>query len=163
VLRWQQGRTGIRLVDAAMRELYVTGTMHNRARMVVASYLTKHMLVHWRLGQRWFEECLVDWDPAANALGWQWVAGSGPDAAPYFRIFNPDTQAGKFDPDGAYRQRWLAEISAAPPASALAFFEACPRSWGLAPDDPYPAPLVALDRGRARALAAYAAMPKLGD
>ena len=83
-----------------MREMYVTGRMHNRARMIVASYLTKHMLTHWRIGQRWFEDCLTDWDPARNAMGWQWVAGSGPDATPYFRVFNPDTQAEKFDPDG---------------------------------------------------------------
>ncbi len=156
-LRWKQGRTGIEIVDAAMRELYVTGRMHNRARMLVGSYLTKHMLTHWRVGQKWFEECLIDWDPAANAMGWQWVAGSGPDASPYFRIFNPETQAGKFDPKGAYRRKWLAEISADPPETARAFFDACPRAWGLAPDMPYPDPLVPLDVGRARALEAYEA------
>ncbi len=72
-----------------MRELYVTGRMHNRARMLVASYLTKHLMTHWRVGQAWFEQCLVDWDPASNAMGWQWSAGSGPDATPYFRVFNP--------------------------------------------------------------------------
>lgn len=155
LLRWKQGRSGIALVDAAMRELYVTGRMHNRARMIVASYLTKHMMTHWKLGMDWFAETLVDWDPAANALGWQWVAGSGPDAAPYFRVFNPDTQAEKFDPDGSYRRRWLAEFSDDPPITALQFFAACPRSWGLSPDDPYPAPLVDLATGRARALAAY--------
>ena len=103
---WRTGRTGIEVVDAAMREMHVTGRMHNRSRMIVASYLTKHMLVHWRIGQRWFEACLTDWDPASNAMGWQWVAGCGPDAAPYFRVFNPDTQAEKFDPLGAYRCRW---------------------------------------------------------
>ncbi|MCC5991229.1 MAG: deoxyribodipyrimidine photo-lyase [Rhodobacteraceae bacterium] len=155
LLRWKQGRTGIALVDAAMRELYVTGRMHNRARMIVASYLTKHMMTHWKQGLDWFAETLVDWDPAANALGWQWVAGSGPDAAPYFRVFNPDTQAEKFDPDGVYRRRWLAEFADDPPPTALQFFAACPRRWGLSPDDPYPAPLVDLATGRARALAAY--------
>ncbi len=163
VLRWKQGRTGIEIVDAAMRELYVTGRMHNRARMLVGSYLTKHMLTHWRVGQDWFAECLVDWDPAANAMGWQWVAGSGPDASPYFRIFNPDTQAAKFDRDGSYRRRWLAEFSDNPPESALDFFRSCPRSWGLAPDMDYPDPIVALGEGRARALEAYKAREHLAE
>jgi deoxyribodipyrimidine photo-lyase len=85
----------------AMREMYVTGTMHNRARMIVASYLTKHLMTDWKVGLDWFADCLIDWDPASNAMGWQWTAGSGPDAAPYFRIFNPESQAEKFDPDGA--------------------------------------------------------------
>ena len=161
VLRWKQGRTGIEVVDAAMREMYVTGRMHNRARMLVGSYLTKHMLTHWRVGQDWFAECLVDWDPAANAMGWQWVAGSGPDAAPYFRIFNPDTQAAKFDPHQAYRRAWVAELSSDPPPTALQFFKACPRQWGLGPDLDYPAPLVDLAEGRNRALAAYG-MKKTG-
>ena len=98
--RWRRGMTGEPLVDAGMRELFVTGTMHNRVRMVVASYLTKHLLTDWRVGLAWFEDCLVDWDPASNALNWQWVAGSGPDAAPYFRIFNPAGQADRYDPDG---------------------------------------------------------------
>ena len=155
VLRWKQGRTGVALVDAAMREMYVTGHMHNRCRMLVGSYLTKHMLTHWKIGQRWFEDCLIDWDPASNAMGWQWVAGSGPDAAPYFRIFNPDTQARKFDPDGAYIRRFLAEATATPGPEARAFFDAIPRSWGLAPDMDPPTPVVPLDAGRKRALAAY--------
>ena len=155
VLRWKQGRTGVELVDAAMRELYVTGTMHNRARMITASYLTKHLLVHWRVGLEWFAECLIDWDPASNAMGWQWVAGSGPDAAPYFRVFNPDLQAKRFDPDRAYRDRFLAEGRKRPAAEALAFFDAIPRSWGLRPDARPPGPLIDLARGRKRALAAY--------
>lgn len=157
VLRWKQGRTGIPLVDAAMRELYVTGTMHNRGRMIVGSYLTKHMMGHWRIGQRWFEDCLIDWDPAANAMGWQWVAGSGPDAAPYFRVFNPNTQAQKFDGDRAYVSDFVAELARRPTERGLAFFDACPRSWGLSPDDPYPDPVVDLAEGRTRALEAYAA------
>ncbi len=154
-MRWRQGRTGIQFVDAAMREMYVTGTMHNRARMIAASYLTKHLLTHWRVGLKWFEECLIDWDPAANAMGWQWAAGSGPDAAPYFRIFNPDTQAQKFDPQGAYRRRFIAEICDDPGRDALAFFDAVPRSWNLDPGAPYPDPVVGLKEGRERALAAY--------
>ena len=106
---WQRGGTGFGLVDAGMHELWRTGWMHNRARMVAASFLTKDLLVDWREGARWFWDTLVDADLANNTLGWQWVAGSGADAAPYHRIFNPDTQAARFDRDGAYRGRWLAE------------------------------------------------------
>ncbi len=157
VLRWKQGRTGIPFVDAAMREMYVTGRMHNRARMNVASYLTKHMMVHWRVGMDWFAECLTDWDPASNAMGWQWTAGCGPDAAPYFRIFNPETQLAKFDPEGGYARAWIAEGQARPSATALSYFDAIPRCWGLSPGDPYPAPLIGLAEGRKRALAAYEA------
>ena len=155
--RWRRGMTGEPVVDAAMRQMYVTGTMHNRARMIVASYLTKHLLTHWKIGLDWFADCLTDWDPASNDMGWQWVTGSGPDAAPYFRIFNPATQAEKFDPEGRYRARWLAEGRARPALEALSFFEAVPRSWGLDPAGPPPRPLVDLAAGRARALAALAA------
>ena len=155
---WRRGRTGLPVIDAAMRELYVTGRMHNRARMLVASYLTKHLMTHWKVGLDWFAECLVDWDPASNAMGWQWTAGSGPDAAPYFRIFNPATQAEKFDPDGRYRRKWLAEISDNPGAEARAYFDAIPRNWSMSPSDPYPSePIVGLADGRAQALAAYQA------
>jgi deoxyribodipyrimidine photo-lyase len=149
--------TGVPLVDAAMREMYVTGTMHNRGRMIVASYLTKHLLTDWRVGLAWFADCLIDWDPAANAMGWQWAAGSGPDASPYFRVFNPETQAAKFDKDASYRRRFIAELSASPGPEARAFFDAVPESWGLRADAPYPAPMISLDAGRQRALAAYAA------
>lgn len=155
--RWRRGMTGEPFVDAGMREMYVTGTMHNRVRMIVGSYLTKHLLTHWKLGLDWFAECLTDWDPAANAMGWQWVAGSGPDAAPYFRVFNPAGQAEKFDADGRYRRRFLAEMSKDPGKDARAFFEAVPRSWGLAPGQAYPKPVVDLAEGRALALAAYGA------
>ena len=110
-----------------MRELYVTGTMHNRGRMIVASYLTKHLMTHWRLGQEWFSECLIDWDPASNAMGWQWAAGSGPDAAPYFRVFNPESQIDKFDRDQRYRSAWIAEGQAAPPETAKQYFQAIPK------------------------------------
>lgn len=157
LLRWKQGRTGVPLVDAAMRELYVTGYMHNRGRMIVGSYLTKHLMKHWRLGQAWFAECLVDWDPAQNAMGWQWVAGSGPDAAPYFRVFNPVTQAEKFDKDQTYIKRYVAELTRQPSERASDFFQAIPVSWNLSAQDAYPAPLIDLAVGRQRALAAYEA------
>jgi deoxyribodipyrimidine photo-lyase len=154
--RWRRGMTGEAMVDAGMREMYVTGTMHNRVRMLVASYLTKHLMTHWKVGLDWFADCLIDWDPASNAMGWQWTAGSGPDAAPYFRIFNPATQAEKFDPDGAYRRRFVAELAPRDPhPDAVAFFEAVPRSWGLKAGQPYPSPMIDLRRGREAALAAY--------
>lgn len=155
VKAWKQGRTGIRFVDAAMRELYVTGRMHNRGRMIVASYLTKHLMCHWKIGLDWFKECLIDWDPASNAMGWQWSAGSGPDATPYFRVFNPVTQLDKFDKDRGYVSRWIAEEYANPHKDALAYFDAIPRSWSMAPDDSYPEAIVPPDEGRKRALAAY--------
>ncbi|GAB4260765.1 MAG: DNA photolyase PhrA [Pararhodobacter sp.] len=153
--RWRRAMTGEPFVDAGLRQMYVTGTMHNRVRMIVASYLTKHLMTHWKIGMDWFADCLTDWDPASNAMGWQWVAGSGPDAAPYFRIFNPATQAEKFDETKAYRKKFIAELSSAPGPEALAYFDAVPRSWALSPDQPYPAPLVDLAFGRQRALAAY--------
>ncbi|UHQ18441.1 DNA photolyase family protein [Lysobacter sp. KIS68-7] len=107
---WKTGRTGIPIVDAGMRQLWETGWMHNRVRMLVASFLTKHLRLHWEHGARWFWDTLVDADLANNTLGWQWVAGTGADAAPYFRIFNPMLQAKRFDPDGAYVKRWVPEI-----------------------------------------------------
>ena len=155
VIAWKRGRTGVPFVDAAMREMYVTGRMHNRARMIVGSYLTKHLLFHWKIGMRWFEQCLTDWDPAANAMGWQWVAGSGPDAAPYFRVFNPESQLYKFDPDHAYPKRWIAEGWPAPSHSALSYFSAIPQCWKMSSMDSYPDPLIDLGEGRKRALAAY--------
>jgi len=104
--RWQRGETGVAMIDAGMQQLWQTGTMHNRVRMLVASYLTKNLAQPWQLGARWFWDTLVDADLANNSMGWQWVAGTGVDAAPYFRIFNPETQAKKFDPDSLYQQRW---------------------------------------------------------
>jgi len=154
--RWRRGMTGEPFVDAAMREMYVTGTMHNRARMIAASYLTKHLLTDWRVGLRWFEDCLIDWDPASNAMGWQWAAGSGPDAALYFRVFNPETQVEKFDEGAAYRHRFIAELAHAPGRDALAYFDAVPRAWGLDAQARYPGRMVDLAEGRKRALAAYA-------
>lgn len=112
---WQTGNTGVDLVDAGMRELWHTGTMHNRVRMVVASFLTKNLQIDWRIGEAWFWDTLVDADAASNPFSWQWVAGSGADAAPYFRVFNPELQAEKFDPAGRYRERWLgSELRPAP-------------------------------------------------
>ena len=155
VVAWKQGRTGIPFVDAAMREMYVTGTMHNRGRMIVASYLTKHLITDWKIGKAWFEDCLIDWDPANNAMGWQWSAGSGPDATPYFRVFNPVTQLVKFDEMGDYALRWVAEGSAKPSSTARAYFDAVPKGWGLSACMPYPDPIVDPAVGRRRALAAY--------
>jgi deoxyribodipyrimidine photo-lyase len=157
VKAWKQGRTGIRFVDAGMREMYVTGRMHNRTRMIVASYLTKHLMCHWKIGMEWFEDCLVDWDPASNAMGWQWVAGSGPDAAPYFRVFNPVTQLDKFDSDRVYADRWIAEGQSDPPDEALSYFDAIPRRWPMAANEAYPDPIVTASDGRDAALAAYEA------
>lgn len=157
VTAWTMGRTGIRFVDAAMREMYVTGTMHNRGRMIVASYLTKHLMTHWKIGMAWFDDHLIDWDPASNAMGWQWSAGSGPDATPYFRVFNPVTQLDKFDPDRAYIDAWIAEGKSNPAQTALDYFAAIPKSWGLTPSMPYPEPIVGPAEGRQRALDAYAA------
>lgn len=155
VKAWKQGRTGEPFVDAAMREMWVTGTMHNRSRMIVASYLTKHLMTHWDVGMRWFEDCLTDWDPASNALGWQWTAGSGPDAAPYFRIYNPATQCDKFDENGTYRDTWIAEGRSNPAKEALQYFDAIPERWNMSADDAYPDRIIDLDEGRQRALDAY--------
>ncbi|ANJ25879.1 cryptochrome/photolyase family protein [Agromyces aureus] len=133
---WEEGRTGVPIVDAGMRELWHTGSMHNRVRMVTASFLTKNLLIDWRIGEQWFWDTLVDADAASNPFNWQWVAGSGADAAPYFRVFNPLLQAKKFDPDGAYVHRWVPEVDT----------------------EEYPEPIVDLGESRAAALAGYAAV-----
>ena len=151
---WRRGRTGVPIVDAGMRELRHSGWMHNRVRMLVASYLCKHMRQHWREGARWFWDALVDADLANNSLGWQWVAGTGADAAPYFRVFNPVAQAAKFDPEGAYVARWLPELAALPLPARHAPWTDPDLARRLAPD--YPArPLVSLEQGRDAALAAW--------
>ncbi|MBN8293845.1 deoxyribodipyrimidine photo-lyase [Rhodobacter sp. NTK016B] len=158
--RWRRGMTGEPFVDAGLREMYVTGTMHNRVRMVVASYLTKHLTTHWKVGMDWFADCLIDWDPASNAMGWQWVAGSGPDAAPYFRVFNPETQAEKFDKSGDYRKAFIAELSKDPGEEAQDYFNAVPRAWQLDPKADYPDRVIALSEGREAALEAYDRLKK---
>ena len=158
---WRRGMTGLPFVDAAMRELYTTGRMHNRLRMLTASVLTKHLVTDWRIGERWFRHTLIDWDVASNAMGWQWVAGSGPDATPFFRIFNPETQRDKFDPSGEYVGRWIAEKADGKPGKdALNFFDAVPLSWDLTSDQVYPEPIVGLKEGREKALDAYEAVKK---
>ena len=151
---WQRGRTGIPIVDAGMRQLWRTGWMHNRVRMIVASFLVKHLLIDWRAGQAWFWDTLVDADLANNATSWQWIAGSGMDAAPFFRIFNPVLQGEKFDPDGAYVRRFVPELGMLDTKHVHAPWKA---PAGLVPASVYPAPVVDLAGGRARALAAFAA------
>ncbi|MGH8062683.1 MAG: cryptochrome/photolyase family protein [Pseudoxanthomonas sp.] len=151
---WQQGRTGIPIVDAGMRELWHTGYMHNRVRMLVGSWLTKHMRQHWLQGARWFWDTLVDADLANNTLGWQWVAGTGADASPYFRVFNPVTQAQKFDPDASYITRWIPELAPLPVAARFAPWMHADLAMRLAPSYPR-TPLVELALGRDMALAAY--------
>jgi len=148
LLAWQKGQTGYPLVDAGMRELWATGWMHNRVRMVVASFLVKHLLIHWRHGADWFWDTLVDADLASNTQGWQWTAGSGADAAPYFRIFNPTTQAIKFDPEGDYIRKWVPELRH---MSAPDIFEPSKVDRGLN----YPNPIVDHSDARDRALKAY--------
>ena len=149
--RWQQGRSGIPLVDAGMRELWHTGWMHNRVRMVVASFLTNNRRQRWLHGARWFWDTLVDADLASNTMGWQWVAGCGADAAPYFRVFNPVAQARKFDPQGAYLRRWLPELAHAP----LPLLHEPWKDPALLRQSGYPAPPVDLGQSRLQALAAY--------
>ena len=155
---WRRGRTGYPIVDAGLRELWRTGWMHNRVRMVAASFLIKHLLVDWRQGEAWFWDTLVDADLASNAASWQWVAGSGADAAPYFRIFNPVLQGEKFDPDGAYVRRWVPELAKMPTRYVHRPWEA-PRDIlfhaGVKLGETYPVPVVEHEHARRRALAAY--------
>jgi deoxyribodipyrimidine photo-lyase len=156
--RWQRGLTGYPIVDAGMRQLWRTGWMHNRVRMICASFLIKHLLLDWRLGEEWFWDTLVDADPANNAASWQWVAGSGADAAPYFRIFNPVLQGEKFDPDGAYVRNWIPEIAGLPTDYIHKPWAASPletAAAGIEPGRSYPTPIVDHAEARARALAAF--------
>ncbi|MEJ2060612.1 MAG: deoxyribodipyrimidine photo-lyase [Gammaproteobacteria bacterium] len=156
---WQRGQTGIPLVDAGMRELWQTGWMHNRARMIAASFLTKNLLVPWQQGARWFWDTLVDADLANNTLGWQWTAGCGADAAPYFRIFNPVLQGERFDPDGLYIERWVPELAGLPPQHRHAPWKA-PQAVldasGIRLGRDYPQPIVDLKTSRQRALDRFA-------
>lgn len=158
---WRKGLTGYPVVDAGLRELWQTGWMHNRVRMIAASFLIKHLLTDWRAGEAWFWDTLVDADPANNPASWQWVAGSGADAAPYFRIFNPVTQGEKFDPKGVYVRRFVPELAELgdkfihrpwdAPASEL-------KQAGIVLGRDYAKPIIALDFGRRRALDAFAAL-----
>jgi deoxyribodipyrimidine photo-lyase len=155
---WQRGATGLPLVDAGMRELWRTGWMHNRIRMIVASVLTKNLQIHWLQGAHWFWETLVDADLANNTLGWQWVAGCGADAAPYYRIFNPVLQAKRFDPVRGYIRHWLPELARLPDRwihQPWAAPEAVLQRAGVELDKTYPRPVVDLGESRKRALQVY--------
>ncbi|MEM7328403.1 MAG: deoxyribodipyrimidine photo-lyase [Pseudomonadota bacterium] len=163
---WQRGETGYPIVDAGMRQLWHTGWMHNRVRMIVASFLTKHLLIHWRHGEDWFWDTLVDADPASNSASWQWTAGSGADAAPYFRVFNPITQGEKFDETGAYVRKWCPELARLPRKFLYQPWEAGPlilEEAGVKLGDTYPFPIVAHKHGRERALAAYETLKERRD
>ena len=155
---WQRGHTGYPLVDAGMRELWATGFMHNRVRMITASFLIKHLRLDWRLGEAWFWDTLVDADLANNAAGWQWVAGSGADASPYFRIFNPVAQGEKFDPNGDYVRRWCPELSKLPDKFIHAPWRADEdtlKAAGIMLGKTYPKPIVDHDEARKAALEGY--------
>lgn len=163
---WKAGQTGYPIVDAGMRELWATGIMHNRVRMIVASFLIKHLLIDWREGEAWFWDTLVDADLASNVQNWQWVAGSGADAAPYFRIFNPITQGEKFDTDGTYVRRWVPEVRRVPDKWLHSPWTAPPevlRDIGLRLGHDYPRPIVDHAEGRARALAALKTVASKDD
>jgi deoxyribodipyrimidine photo-lyase len=153
---WKKGQTGFPIIDAGMRQLWYTGTMNNRARLIVSSFLTKNLMTDWRVGAAWFMDTLLDADEANNSAGWQWVAGCGADAAPYFRIFNPILQGQKFDPDGTYVKRWVPELADVP-ARVIHDPEkirASSHGSGLFGEH-YPTPIVDLDETRQAALQAY--------
>jgi deoxyribodipyrimidine photo-lyase len=162
---WQRGQTGYPLVDAGLRQLWATGWMHNRVRMVVASFLVKHLRLPWQDGARWFWDTLVDADLANNTLGWQWSAGCGADAAPYFRIFNPVTQATKFDASGRYVAQWVPELARLPVRLRHAPWQASPAEQAAAGVElgrTYPYPIVEHAAARAEALAAYQQLRQKG-
>lgn len=155
---WQQGKTGYPIVDAGMRELWQTGYMHNRVRMIVASFLVKNLMIDWREGERWFWDCLVDADEASNCASWQWVAGCGTDAAPYFRIFNPILQGKKFDPEGVYIKQYVPELEALSEKYLFAPWEApadALQQAGIKLGRDYPQPIVDIKETRERALSAF--------
>ncbi len=158
---WQRGMTGYPIIDAGMRELWQTGFMHNRVRMIVASFLVKNCLIHWHEGEKWFWDCLVDADLASNNANWQWVAGCGADAAPFFRIFNPITQGKKFDPKGDYTRKYVPELSTLPDKYLHAPWEAPTevlQDADIKIGKTYPKPIVDLALSREKALAAYKAI-----
>ncbi|WP_233353144.1 cryptochrome/photolyase family protein [Henriciella mobilis] len=163
---WKKGQTGYPIVDAGMRQLWARGWMHNRVRMIVASFLTKHLLIHWRDGEDWFWDTLVDADPASNSSGWQWTAGSGADAAPYFRVFNPITQGQKFDVSGRYVREWCPELKDLPTKYLHAPWTADPETLKRAKVDlgtTYPKPIIDHAEGRERALTAWEALKEKQD
>ncbi len=160
---WQKGETGIPIVDAGMRELWKTGYMHNRVRMIVGSFLVKNLLLDWKLGEAWFRDCLVDADHANNSASWQWVAGCGADAAPYFRIFNPISQGKKFDPDGHYTKKYVPELKHIPNEFLFNPWEAPAlilQESDITLGKNYPYPIVDLKQSREKALAAFASLKK---
>ena len=154
LLAWKKGLTGYPIVDAGMRELYTTGWMHNRVRMIVGSFLVKHLLINWKEGENYFRNCLLDYSEASNVAGWQWVAGSGADAAPYFRIFNPILQGEKFDKEGEYVKKWIPELKHV----SKKFIH---KPWELKEEKnfklgrDYPMPLVKHEVARVKALNAF--------
>ncbi|MDG1436169.1 MAG: deoxyribodipyrimidine photo-lyase [Rickettsiaceae bacterium] len=158
---WQRGKTGIPIIDAGMRQLWETGYMHNRVRMIVASFLVKNLLINWRCGAKWFWDCLVDADLANNSASWQWVAGCGTDASPYFRIFNPVTQAQKFDPEGEYIRKYVPELKNLSNKYLFSPWEA-PKPFlqeaGVFLGKDYPHPIVDLKESRTRALEAFSTL-----
>ncbi|MEM6617334.1 MAG: deoxyribodipyrimidine photo-lyase [Pseudomonadota bacterium] len=160
---WQRGETGYPIVDAGMRQLWQTGWMHNRLRMIVGSFLVKHLLLDWRAGESWFWDTLVDADPASNTASWQWIAGTGADAAPYFRVFNPMTQGEKFDPNGEFVRRYCPEISDIPVKTIHKPWESGPlslRQANITLGETYPNPIVDHAFGRQRALDAFQSLKK---
>ena len=166
LIAWQKGQTGVPMVDAGMRELWLTGAMHNRVRMVVGSFLVKNLLLHWHHGERWFWDCLVDADLASNSASWQWIAGCGADAAPYFRIFNPVTQGQKFDPDGEYIRKYIPEISELSNKYLFNPWEAPQEELdraGVVIGKDYPKPIIDLKLSRQNALEAFKSLKKVDD
>ena len=150
---WKKGLTGYPIVDAGMRELYTSGWMHNRVRMIVGSFLVKHLLIDWKEGEKHFKNCLLDYSAANNVAGWQWVAGCGADAAPYFRIFNPILQGEKFDKEGQYVRKWVPELKNLPNKFIHKPWEASLEKFKLGKD--YPFPIVRHEDARAKALNAF--------
>ena len=162
-MNWKNGETGIPIVDAGMKELYEMGWMHNRVRMIVGSFLSKNLLLHWKDGERWFFDTLVDADIGSNSAGWQWISGSGADASPYFRIFNPILQGEKFDKEGIYVKKWVPELNKVPSkfihkpwVMEIKYQEAIKTIIGK----DYPQPIVIHEKARASALEAFKTLKK---
>ena len=156
--KWQFGKTGIPIVDAGMKELYETGWMHNRVRMIVGSFLTKNLLIHWKAGEKWFFDCLFDADIGSNSAGWQWISGSGADASPYFRIFNPILQGKKFDPKGDYVRKFIPSLTKIPDKFVHSPWEMSTeeqKQYNFSLEKDYLLPIVDLSETRKRALAAF--------